>query len=199
MSSFILLSAKGDIKSGTLGDVAKLGGIEAALSKALKRAKAPTLIGSWTWQKFKLFLYGFKEGRAGTENKHELPPPHDELLLFGDACIVASLEKSAEKPTTISVDMYKKFYNSKFGGFEDLGDEDSDDDDEEEEEEEEEEDYVEGDDEEEEEDEEVLGEEEEEEEEQAKPTLLVKTSGSTFKKIAKWMHAQPLQKEEYPL
>ena len=136
MSSFILLSAKGEFKSVALASLGTAG-IEVALGKAIKRAKAPTLIGSYVWQKYKLFLYGYKEGRAGTENKHEMPPPHDEILLFGDACLVASLDKSAEKPASFTVDQYKKFYNQKFGGFEDLAEEDEEDEEEEEEDDEE--------------------------------------------------------------
>jgi len=195
MASYILLGSKGAIKSGSLDDMTN--GIEAALGKSLKRAKSPALIGSWTWQKYKLFLFGYKEGRAGTENKHELPPPHDEVMLFGDACIVASLDKSAEKPASLTVDQYKKFYNTKFGGFDDVA-EKADEEEEEEEEEEEleelEEDY---DDEEidEEEDGDVIEEEEEEEE---KPTLRIKASAG-FKKIAKWMHSPELTQEEYVL
>lgn len=190
MASFIVLSAKGAIKSynDALGD-----SIEQALGKALKRAKPPQLVGSWTWQKYKLFLYGYKEGRAGTENKHELPPPNDELQLFSDACIVASLEKSAEKSCPFTVEQYKKFYNSKFGGLEEEEDED-------EEEDEEEEDFDEDFDEdglEEEEDGEVI-EEEDEEEEYNRPILKIKPSAG-FKKIAKWMHSPELKSEEYIL
>jgi hypothetical protein len=205
MSTFILLTAKGDVKAGLLGDIAKLGGVEAALSKSLKRAKAPELIGSWTWQKYKLFLYGYKEGRAGTENKHELPPPHDEILLFSDACLVASLEKSASKPAVFTVDQYKKFYNTKLGGFEDTGDgdgeaEEEEEDEEDGEEDEEEEDF---DDEDAAADEEDLEEpvnhdEEDEEELDVRPTLRIKSSGG-FKKIAKWMYAPELKAEDYPL
>ena len=134
MSSFIVLGAKGTIKQSTLDADSNT---EDSLKKYLKRTKAPTLIGSWTWQKYKLFLYGFKEGRAGTENKHELPPPHDEVLLFGDACVVATLVKSSTKPCSFTTDQYKNFYNVKFGGFEDIDGDEEDDNEEEEEDEEE--------------------------------------------------------------
>ena len=195
MSSFILLGAKGAIKSSLLEDLTD--GIEGALGKSLKRAKSPQLVGSWSWQKYKLFLYGYKEGRAGTENKHELPPPHDSVVLFGDCCIVASLDKTANKPADITVDQYKKFYNTKFGGVDGAEDEDED---EEEEEEEEEEDDIEEDYEEEEvdEEEEIALNEEEEEEEDEKPTLKIKPTPG-FKKIAKWMHAPELEAEAYVL
>jgi hypothetical protein len=197
MSSFIVLGTKGTIKQASLEDGDNT---EEALKKYLKRTKAPCLIGSWTWQKYKLFLYGFKEGRAGTENKHEIPPPHAEVLLFGDACIVASLVKNQNKPSSFTTDQYKKFYNTKFGGFEDIdGDEDEEEEEEDAEDEAEDEDDEEIiDDEEEEEDSaEILAGDDEEEEEQ-RPVLKIKQSGG-FKKIAKWMHSPELQEEAYPL
>jgi hypothetical protein len=191
MSSFILLAAKGSVKQGKLPDLKE--GIENALGKVLKRAKGPGLIGSWTYQKYKLYLYGYKEGRAGTENKNELAAPYEEEVVYGDACIVASLEKNPLKPAEFTADQYKKFYNSKFAD----DDDGEDDEDEEEDEDVEEEDYEEEleEEEEEEEDGEVL---EEEDEEERRPVLLVKPSAG-FKKIAKWMHQPELVAEEYPL
>jgi hypothetical protein len=205
MSNFILLGAKGTIKATLFGDLTD--GVEAGLGKVLKRAKAPQLIGSWNYQKYKLFLYGYKEGRAGTENKNELPPPHDSVILFGDCCVVASLEKKADSPAAFTVDQYKKFYNTKFGGFEDIQEKvgggsaaDGDEDEEEEEEEDEEdieEDY-EDDGVEDDEEGDVLEEEEEEGEEEEKPMLKIKPTAG-FRKIAKWMHAAELEPETYVL
>jgi hypothetical protein len=200
MSSFIILTAKGEVKAAALGDVTA--GVETAIGKALKRAKPPALVGTWAWQKYKLFLYGYKEGRTGTENKHELHEPHDELVLFGDAVIVASLDKSADKPAPFTAELYKKFYNSKGGGaYEDIeaGEDDGEEeeDDEEDIEEDEEEDF---DDEGVEEDavDEEDGNMDDDEEEDARPMLRIKPS-SGFKKIAKWMHSPELVAEEYVL
>jgi hypothetical protein len=47
MSSFIVLGAKGTIKQASLEDDSNT---EESLKKYLKRTKAPTLIGAWTWQ-----------------------------------------------------------------------------------------------------------------------------------------------------
>jgi len=198
MSSFILLSAKGTIKLSTVDDLTN--GVENALGKSLKRAKPPALIGSWSWQKYKLFLYGYKEGRAGTENKNELPPPHDSVVLFGDCCVIASLDKSAEKPAVFTVDQYKKFFNVKFGGQDDPDDKGDEEEEEEEEEDEEDEGLEEDYDEDgvEEDDEGEVIEDEEDEEEEQKPTLRVKASAG-FKKIAKWMYAAELEPEQYVL
>jgi len=203
MSSFIVLSAKGEVKNSVLTDIKD--GVEEALGKLLKRAKAPTLIGTWSWQKYKLFLYGYKEGRSGTENKHELHSPFDETVLYGDACVVASLDKNVSKPASFNSEMYKKFYNSRGssnlaeadgeeGDDGDLDELDEEDDDELDDEEEDYED--EGIDEEGiQEDEGIMGEEEEED---VRPMLRIKPS-SGFKKIAKWVHSPELTPEEYLL
>jgi len=202
MASFILLNAKGGMKLSTL-EINGNGTADAALAKILKRAKSPLLIGTWMWQKYKIFLYGYKEGRAGTENKHEMPPPHDEVLLFGDSCIIASLEKSPEKPSPFTIEQYKKFFNNKIGGFEEITEENDEDDGDEEIDEDEEEDF--DDDEDDvgvDEDDEGgvggAGDEDEEEEEDMRPALRIKLS-TGFKKIAKWMYIPELKPEEYPI
>ena len=59
----------------------------AAAGAILRRATLPELIGTWTWKAAAgtqtLHLYGYKSGKAGTENKHELPPPFDNK---NDSC-----------------------------------------------------------------------------------------------------------------
>lgn len=202
MSSFIILTAKGEVKSSILPAI-DAGGPEAAIAKALKRAKAPELIGTWSWRP-KLFLYGYKEGRAGTENKHDLLAPHDEVVLFGDAVIIASNDKSVEAGVvSFTPDQYKKFYNSKGGGDIADADEQSDDDEEIDEEDDDDEEEL-GQSEDEAVDDEdglaegVLDEGDDEELEDVRPMLRIKSSAG-FKKIAKWMHAPELSAEEYVL
>jgi len=62
-------------------------------------------------------LYGYKTGKAGTENKHELPPPHDNVLLFGEAVLVG-MEGGAV--VNFTSEMFKTFYNTIMGGFDDI-------------------------------------------------------------------------------
>jgi hypothetical protein len=129
----------------------------AAVAKALRKTKPAELIGNYLWGDIKLMLWGWKDGKAGTENKHDLPPPHDEILLFGDVLVIA-------EDVEFTVDQWLAFYDDAFKGFEELGDEDTDE--EEEEEVEEEEDEVEEEVEEAEEEEEVEEEEEADAEEE---------------------------------
>jgi len=63
-------------------------------------------------------IYGKKEGRANSENKYELPPPVDTLLLFGNLCIIKS--KSDDKVENLEKSEWCKLYDTLFGGFEDI-------------------------------------------------------------------------------
>lgn len=119
MVQVVILAAKGDFKVGKVG--AKPSAV--ALAKALRKTKEPNFEGSYAWKDTTITIWGWTEGKAGTENKHELPPPHDKVLLFGD--VIAAVPKG-----DLTIEQWKEFYNKAFKGFEDLGSEDSESDDE---------------------------------------------------------------------
>lgn len=73
---------------------------------------------------YNVCVYGKTTGRANSENKYEFPPPIDSTLFFGNCVIV---NKKGDKPTSITSDEWDAIYEYLFGGFEDLGDEDSED------------------------------------------------------------------------
>ena len=58
------------------------------------------------------------DGRAGQENKYDLPPPIDEIIIFGDIALVARVDK--ETACDLSIKTWTKVYEKLFGGFEDL-------------------------------------------------------------------------------
>jgi hypothetical protein len=58
------------------------------------------------------------DGRAGQENKYELPPPIDEIIFFGNMALVARIDK--QTACDISIELWSKIYEKLFGGFEDL-------------------------------------------------------------------------------
>jgi hypothetical protein len=74
---------------------------------------------------YNISLFAKASGRAGQENKYELPPPVDEMLYFG-RCLLVN-----EDGTDLTMSVWKVIYEALFGGFEDIGEEDSDDDSEE--------------------------------------------------------------------
>jgi hypothetical protein len=81
------------------------------VAKLLKKKKVPEQIGAYPYGDLVLTLWSWKEGKAGTENKHELPPPHDGLL-FGDIVVTAGEED-------VTPEIWDAFYAEIFA-FEDL-------------------------------------------------------------------------------
>lgn len=119
----LILTSSGDVKPGkiTLAANEKIPSVE-TIQKYYRRKVAPAAIGTYMAKdNIQLQLFGYKEGKAGQENKHELPPPNDKLLLFGDIVLIATKD-NAIMPFTI--EEYHEFYNRAFGGFDDLGSED---------------------------------------------------------------------------
>jgi hypothetical protein len=79
----------------------------------------------------KISIYAKNQGTAGRENKYDLPPPIDNVLYFGT--MVITCYNSDGILTDLTKDHWKEVYESLFGGFEDLGDEDEEEEEEEEE------------------------------------------------------------------
>jgi len=68
---------------------------------------------------YNISLFAKTTGRAGQENKYELPPPVDEILYFG-RCLLVN-----EDGSDLTINTWNIIYEALFGGFEDIGDEDS--------------------------------------------------------------------------
>ena len=64
-----------------------------------------------------IYLYGYTSGRERMINKHELPPPVDTKLYFGDLLVMKNKDNILENFTKKN---YKIFWNNCFGGFENL-------------------------------------------------------------------------------
>jgi DNA-directed RNA polymerase subunit M/transcription elongation factor TFIIS len=126
----ILLQAKGDIKKIKVKETKDKGSLtHETLQDILKKKTTVSELGIYKFGEFSLTLFGYKKGKAGTENKHELPPPLDSEIYFSDILVIASKLKSSWKdPVNFTPDQYEKFYNMAFGGFESLDEDDEDDD-----------------------------------------------------------------------
>ena len=125
----LLLTQKAEVKAVKL-NTAPDGTITLSMIQALlKKKEAPEFLGSYKYKSQGLFFFGYLSGKAGQENAHELPPPHDTILAFGDIVILASKDmKQWNHPVSFTSDEYEAFYTKAFGGFDDLDDEDDDDD-----------------------------------------------------------------------
>jgi len=73
-------------------------------------------------KKFCIKLYAKNNGRANYENKYDLPPPVDTQLYFGTMVLV---NYEGDNAKNLSLVEWNKIYEHLFGGFEDIGSEDS--------------------------------------------------------------------------
>lgn len=83
--------------------------------------------------KFVVCVYGKTNGRANQENKYDFPPPIDNTLFFGNVLLIMEKEDNFVSMTTSK---WKTIYEDLFGGFEEIGSQDSEDDEDEEDEDE---------------------------------------------------------------
>ena len=122
-TEIVIIKKNGDFHSSTLPE----GGIDDLYKRCgFKKPDGFNLACSWTIPgETKIFIrvYGKTTGRAGAENKAELPPPVDKVLFFGNIAIIASqgsvLDKS--KPISLSVTRLQELLDLLSGGSEDLG------------------------------------------------------------------------------
>ena len=145
MVQVVILSANGEHRTLKTAAFTAGSATGTTVAKAVRKTKPATVISTYTYKDQVITVWGWTDGKAGTENKHELPPDEDGTeapLLFGDAIAVSSTGDFTD-------DQYSAFYEEAFGGFdnadssdssEDEGDEEEEDEEEEEEEEEGEED-----------------------------------------------------------
>jgi len=133
-TSILLIDKTGTIKSMQVKDynetdLYKKAGFKSADGFALQHVWPVTLQNN----SYSIHVFAKTQGRAGQENKYDFPPPIDKTLFFG-TCVVVN--KTADQDVTdLSVKTWEAIYEHLFGGFEDIGSEDSeesDDDDEEE-------------------------------------------------------------------
>jgi hypothetical protein len=124
MPSIIIVEKLGTIKQVSMKSV-----VETELYKkaGLKAADGFKCFTTWsveyTKQQYTISLYGKTTGRANYENKYEFPPPVDNTLFFGNCILIAKSSEGAI--VDLTEDMWEKIYETLYGGFEDIGEEDS--------------------------------------------------------------------------
>lgn len=82
---------------------------------------------TWNYKKNYYSIFSKNKGRANSENKYDLPPPLDNELYFGSMVVIKHTNKIPKNNQVVDFDdkEWLKLYEHLFGGFEDLGDEDS--------------------------------------------------------------------------
>ena len=110
----LCLSQKGEVKQTKVSIKQEI--TTDSIKKLLKSKQDIDLFATYQFGNLFLFLFGAVDGKTGTENQHELPPPHDSILIFGDILLIASTDKSWKSPTHFTIAQYEKFYQAMFEG-----------------------------------------------------------------------------------
>lgn len=110
--STVLLSIKGEVRKAniTLNENNNL--TNENLQKYFKKKDEPERICYYEYDNKIIFIFGYKKGKKGTENKVELPDPYSEVVLFGDALVIVSQSHKWETPIHFTIDQWNTFYNS---------------------------------------------------------------------------------------
>ena len=84
--------------------------------------KHPNMNVKLNGDKYIIEVHAKTNGRAGSENKYDFPPPIDTKLFFGNCVILAKVKNDEGKQvyTNLSLELWEKIYEKLFGGFEDL-------------------------------------------------------------------------------
>tara|TARA_Y100000741_G_scaffold306721_1_gene249269 strand:- start:1570 stop:2220 length:651 start_codon:yes stop_codon:yes gene_type:complete len=80
------------------------------------------LIHTWEIKSSKYSLYGNIDGKAGCENKFDLPPPIDSNLYFNDLFLIKY--NNSNEVIDLTLEDFNDFYSTLFNGFYDLENDD---------------------------------------------------------------------------
>lgn len=129
MPSIIIIDKTGSVKSTNVKTL--------EISDLYKKCGFKTSTGfsqqhTWTVEfngvEYKLQLFGKTDGKAGSENKYEFPPPIDKTLFFG-SCAVLNIENGII--SNMSAAEFNDIMDYLQGGYSDIGSEESEESDEE--------------------------------------------------------------------
>lgn len=113
----LLLQIKGDLRRIKLKDAKSRELLTLdTLQTILKKKTTIQILGHYEYENYHLTMFGYKNGKNGTENKHELPPPLNSDTYYGDILVIASKSGTTwETPINFTPEQYEKFYESVFG------------------------------------------------------------------------------------
>ena len=120
MNQTVLLNKNGDMSLVSINNQVNLDNFTDKSVFTSLGTSEPIKISEWTIFDSTMVMYGFDQGEAGMENKHDLPPPVDSELYFGDILVV--LVDDGGQIQDLTTVTYQDFYQKQLGGFEDLTD-----------------------------------------------------------------------------
>lgn len=136
--STVLLSIKGEVRKANLQLTSESELNIEIIQKYFKKKDEPEQICHYEYDNKIIFIFGYKKGKKGTENKIELPDPYTSTIIFGDALVIVSMNHKWHAPIPFTIEQWNTFYNEGYAQ--------EDNEDENEEEDEEEDDVVSADD-----------------------------------------------------
>jgi hypothetical protein len=123
MTQIILIEKNGTVKQNIAKDVSR-----DTLYKKCGFKKPDGFEKRTTWnvvinkEKVTVELWAKDDGKAGSENKYELPPPIDEPLFFGTYAVIRC-DKDGNI-INLPLELWNKVYDNLFGGFDDVEEDD---------------------------------------------------------------------------
>ena len=119
MTSIILVESNGTLKQSKVKDVEYNNLYKKCGFRVAEHFEKRT-----TWnvtisdEMISIELWSKNDGKAGSENKYDFPPPVDNELYFG-TCVLIRVDEH-EKIVNLSAELWNKVYEYLFGGFEDI-------------------------------------------------------------------------------
>lgn len=132
--STVLLSIKGELRKANLQLTSDNNLSIDILQKYFKKKEEPEQVCYYEYDNKLIYIFGYKKGKKGTENKIELPDPYSDLTLFGDALIIVSINRTWKNPIPFTIEHWTAFCQRDQKKEEDEEDEEEDEEDDEEEE-----------------------------------------------------------------
>jgi DNA-directed RNA polymerase subunit M/transcription elongation factor TFIIS len=110
--STVIITTKGEPRKGviTLNDDNEVS-ID-IIQKYFKKKDEPELICHYQDNDNVIYMFGYKKGKKGTENKLAMLQPYSNITLYGDIMIISSIDRNWKYPVPYTVDKWVKFYSS---------------------------------------------------------------------------------------
>jgi DNA-directed RNA polymerase subunit M/transcription elongation factor TFIIS len=109
--STVSLTTKGEVKKANL-QLSEEGTLTIeSIQKYFKKKDEPENICCYECDGKYIFVFGYKKGKKGTENKTQLPEPYNTTVVYGDAIVVVSMNTSWDSPVPYTVEQWTSFVN----------------------------------------------------------------------------------------
>lgn len=123
MASIIIIKSNGSVQETKIRSLPSLSPEHLFNKCGFRKQNGFDLKHTWnnikiSNEKINISLFGRESGKAGHENKYDLPPPVDNKLFFNTIGLVRHTNDN--KPLDLSIGLWNLVYEKLFGGFEDL-------------------------------------------------------------------------------